>query len=112
MGLLKPKPTAVIASVVLTVAIWIVSASGVAPGLVARLSAPLGNSAMQATLVSDGPTAGEVGTAQAPATGPAVGMVRPEEASTTLEEKRAHWFQLIYEGRNFDPGPQWDPVHP
>ena len=37
---------------------------------------------------------------------------RSREAGAALEEARARWFALVYEGRNFEAGPDWEPAHP
>jgi hypothetical protein len=113
MAVIRRNRTTLLAAVVLSVALGVVNASGVGPALLARLDVPLGGSVTEAGLVGDNRTAGDAGGVQEAATGRSVETARPQETGITLEEARARWFELIYEGRNFDAGPAWQSArHP
>ena len=109
---LRHKKAVVLATVALSVAMGVVNASGVGPALLAHLNAPLGGAVTEAGLVGGVPAARDVGQPEAAAPPAAVEALGPEEAAVALEEARARWFALVYEGRNFDPGPAWEPAHP
>ena len=101
MAFLRGERVRLVASVVLSFALGVISASAVGALMGAGLKAPPGSAVTEAGLVGDGPRAGDVERLQAP-TGPAVATVSAEEESLTLDERRARWFTLVYEGRNFD----------
>jgi hypothetical protein len=102
MAFLRGERTRLVSAVVLSFALGVISASGVGALMGAGPNAPVSSTVTQAGLVGDLPRAGDVQRLQAPPTDPAVVTVPAEEASLTLDERRARWFALVYEGRNFD----------
>ena len=102
MTFLRGERTRFVAAVVLSFALGVISASGVRALMGTGLNAPLRSAATEAGLVGDGPRAGDVERLQVPPTGPEVVTVPAEEESLTLDERRARWYSLVYEGRNFD----------
>ena len=89
------------AAVALSVAVGVANVSGIGPAVVARLNAPLGDAVLAASLGGAAPAAGDAGQVQSPVTAP-----------VPLEDARARWFALVYEGRNFDLEQSWEPTHP
>jgi hypothetical protein len=110
MTFLQKKLTVVIAAVVLSLTLGLVSASGLGPALLARLQAPAGGAVTEPGMAGGSSTTGDVGRAQA-AVKPAEPASTDEEPTIPLEERRARWFNLIYEGRTFEVS-EGPPRHP
>jgi len=102
MTFLRGERTRLVASVVLSFALGAISASGVGALMGAGLNAPSSSAVTEAGLVGDGPKAGDVERLQTTPTDPLVATGPEEDESLTLEERRARWYTLVYEGRNFD----------
>jgi hypothetical protein len=102
MTFLRGERTSFVAAVVLSFALGAISASGVRDLMGTGLNTPLHGAVTAAGLVGGGPAASDVERLQAPATDPALATVPAQEESLTLDERRARWFELVYEGRNFE----------
>src|SRR5262245_50322624 len=109
MTFLQKKLTVVIAAVVLSLTLGLMSASGLGSALLARLQAA-GGAVTEPSMAGGSSTTGDVGRAQA-----AVKSAEPAstdaEPTIPLEEARARWFNLIYEGRTFEVS-ESPPRHP
>ena len=110
MAFLRGERARLVAAAVLSFALGVISASGVGALMGAGLNAHPSSAVTEAGLIGDGPSAGDMERLQAP-TDPTVATVPAEEASLTLDERRARWFALVYEGRNFDVS-DWPGRHP
>jgi hypothetical protein len=110
MVLSKRSRSLILASVGLSVAVLGVTAAGVGPALLASLGMPMDGTTMEARIIGGVPAGVQSGPALEPST--AAKMVRLDDDELSLEEKRARWFELVYQGQKFEAELPWEPTHP